>query len=114
MTKYTNGEIVSGKVTGIEDYGIFLSFDDGSSGLIHISEISDDFVKDINDYAKIGDYISVKVLSVDSNSHYKLSIKALSSNLNKNKHCHINETPSGFETLKVKLDEWVRDFDSKN
>ncbi len=114
MVKYIDGDIVKGKVTGIENYGIFLSFDDGSSGLVHISEISDGFVKNVNEYANIGDYISVKVLSVESDSHYKLSIKALSSKLNKNKHCHINETTSGFENLRIKLNEWVRDFDSKN
>lgn len=114
MSKYTEGDIVSGKVTGIEDYGIFLSFDDGSSGLVHISEISSNFVKDINDYAMIGDEITVKILSVEDDNHYKLSIKALSSSTKKNVDTHIKETTNGFETLRTKLEEWVQDFDSKN
>ena len=49
MTKYKVGSTVTGNVTGIEKYGAFVSLDDYYSGLIHISEISDGFVKDIND-----------------------------------------------------------------
>lgn len=114
MSKYFDGDTVCGKVTGIEEYGIFLSFDDGSSGLVHISEISDNFVKDINDYAKIGDDITVKVLSVEDDNHYKLSIKALCSLEKNNMDKYIKETSNGFETLRTKLDEWVNEFDLKN
>ena len=112
MAKYLEGDIVCGKVTGIEDYGIFLSFEDGSSGLVHISEISSDFVKNINDYATIGDEINVKVLSYEHDDHYKLSIKALNSFKKNSKY--ITETNSGFTNLKVQLCEWVNDFDLKN
>ena len=42
--EYNIGDIVKGKVTGIENYGIFIVFDDGGSGLIHISEISTDLI----------------------------------------------------------------------
>ena len=49
MLKYEKGKIVTGHVTGIEKYGIFVNLDEFYSGLIHISEISDGFVKDIND-----------------------------------------------------------------
>ena len=51
MCKYYKNEIVEGCVTGIEKYGIFITLDEYYSGLIHISEISDGFVKDINKYA---------------------------------------------------------------
>ena len=47
MSKYENGKIVVGCVTGIENYGIFVSLDEYYSGLIHISEVSNKFVKDI-------------------------------------------------------------------
>ena len=50
MSKYECGKIVTGCVTGVENYGIFVSLDEYYSGLIHISEISTKFVKDINDY----------------------------------------------------------------
>ena len=45
MLKYDKGKIVTGQVTGIEKYGIFVSLDEFYSGLIHISEISDGFVR---------------------------------------------------------------------
>ena len=50
MSNYTKGKIIQGTVTGIETYGIFVSLDEYYSGLIHISEVSHNFVKDINDY----------------------------------------------------------------
>ena len=51
------GDIIEVTVTGIENYGIFVSVNDEYTGLIHISEIDNNFVKDINDYVKIGEKI---------------------------------------------------------
>lgn len=109
MTKYEKGKIVKGTVTGITNYGIFVSFDEYYSGLIHISEISNDFVKNINDYAKIGDIISTRILDAEPNScHLKLSIKDIGYAKKKVIHKHvINETPSGFLTLKANLPIWI-------
>ena len=76
MSKYRKGNIVKATVTGIESYGVFVSFDEYYTGLIHISEISNNFVKDITDYVNIGDVISVKILEIDDEEgHLKLSIK---------------------------------------
>lgn len=105
MEKFIEGDIIEGIVTGVEDYGLFVSFGDHSSGLVHISEISDYFVKDVSDYAKVGDTIVAKVLSVDHVGHYKLSIKELTSS-NGEKH-KIKETKSGFQTLKANLNNWI-------
>ncbi len=105
---FNEGDIVQGTVTGIEDYGIFLSFDNNQSGLVHISEISDSFVKNVSDYAKIGDNITVKVLSVDEDGHYKLSIKELDCS-KKNASNHINETDGGFNTLGDTLSSWIEE-----
>ena len=52
MGKYKVNDIVEGLVTGITEYGIFVSLDEYYSGLIHISEISDNFVRDINNFVK--------------------------------------------------------------
>ena len=114
MSKFNEGDIIEGKVTGIESYGIFLSFDDGSSGLVHISEVSNDFVKDLKDYAKIGDTLSVKVLDMQDSEHYKLSLKALHDESDKKDSRLIRETKTGFDTLKIKLNDWVNEFDTKN
>jgi len=107
MTKFTKGEIVSGCVTGIENYGIFVTLDEYYSGLIHISEISDGFVKDVNKVANIGETIKVRVVDVDDASfHVKLSIKNLDYRLTNYQQTFIKETPNGFNTLKSKLEDW--------
>ena len=65
MGKYTKGKIVKGTVTCIEPYGAFMSFNEYYTGLIHISEISNGFVKNITDYINDGDHIYVEILEVD-------------------------------------------------
>ena len=115
MTKFKEGEIVEGLVTGIEQYGIFIGLDEYYSGLIHISEISDGFVKDINNFVNIGETIKVKVLECDDdNFHVKLSIKNINYRINRNK-TKIIETGSGFEVLKEHLPIWINEKkDEKN
>ena len=60
------GQIVEGKVTGITRFGAFVELSDGVTGLVHISEVADTFVKDVNDYLKVDEMIKVKVISVAS------------------------------------------------
>ena len=92
MTKYKIGSIVEGSVTGIENYGAFINLDDYYSGLIHISEISHGFVKDINNYVKLGDTIRVRVVDVDDElCHVKLSIKDVDYQITKPKRVKIEE-----------------------
>lgn len=109
MAKYEKGRIVKGIVTGIETYGVFVSFDEYYSGLIHISEISHGFVSDIHDYVKIGDIIYVEILDVDEATfHLKLSIKNISYRRKyQTRYKKIQETPHGFETLEKMLPYWI-------
>ncbi len=69
------GSILEGKVTGIMPFGAFVSLGDGKTGLVHISEIALEYVKDINDHIKVGDDVKVKVLSIDPKGKISLSIK---------------------------------------
>lgn len=109
MTKYKKDEVVEGLVTGIEQYGIFVSLDEYYSGLIHISEISDGFVKDVNNFVNIGETIKVRILECDDDTfHVKLSIKNLNYRINRNKS-KIIETGSGFEILKNSLPTWIKE-----
>ncbi len=109
MSKYYKSEIVEGCVTGIENYGIFVTLDEYYSGLIHISEISDSFVKDINKVVDIGETIRVKVLDTDDNTfHVKLSIKNLDYRLSKKNELSISETKNGFLTLEKMLPDWIK------
>src|SRR5699024_5129847 len=71
--KYETGQIVEGKVTGIQPYGAFVSLNENTQGLVHISEVTHGYVKDINDYLAIGDIIKVKVLNIDEKSN-KISL----------------------------------------
>ena len=106
--KYEKGKIVKGCVTGIENYGIFVNFDEYYTGLIHISEVSNGFVRNINNYVNLGETINVKILDVDEqNFHLKLSIKDIKYKSSTRKRKKIEETGSGFNILKDNLDGWV-------
>ena len=108
MTKYKKGEIVTGSVTGIEKYGIFVGLDEYYSGLIHISEISNFFFINVADYVNIGETIKAKVIECDDDTfHIKLSIKDIDYRFSKKKRTKIKETKSGFSTLKLKLEQWI-------
>lgn len=73
--KIEAGEIFEGKVTNITGYGVFVEIQKEKSGLVHISEISNTFVKEIGDYVKEGQTVKVKVLKVDDNGKIELSMK---------------------------------------
>ena len=110
MTKYKKGKIVKGTITGIEDYGAFVSLDEYYSGLIHISEISHGFVKNIEDFVKIGDIIYVEVLDVDEYlCQLKLSIKNINYKKSNIRRKKIRETSLGFRTLAYKLPFWIEE-----
>lgn len=72
----TVGDIIEGKVTGTTNFGAFVSLPEGKNGLIHISEISNDYVEKVNDYLERGQEVRVKVLTV-KDGKIGLSLKAL-------------------------------------
>lgn len=107
MIKYKVGDKVSANVTGIENYGVFVELEDGYTGLIHISEVSDKFVSNLKDYVEIGEKINVLVIEVDDeNKKLKLSIKNINYRISK-KNTKIEETEHGFATLESKLPNWI-------
>jgi len=69
------GSKVQGKITGITKFGAFVELSGGSTGLVHISEVADKYVKDINDHLKVGDQVEVKVINVEKDGKIGLSIK---------------------------------------
>ncbi len=106
---YKVDDIIKGQVTGIEKYGIFVNVDPWYDGLIHISEVSFDYVKDIHDYVKIGETIYCQVLDVDEeNLQLKLSIKNINYKADNN-NSPIKETRKGFLPLKENLDNWIEE-----
>lgn len=69
------GSKLKGKVSGITNFGAFVELPTGQTGLVHISEVADQYVKDINDVLSVGDEVTVKVLQVESDGKIGLSIR---------------------------------------
>lgn len=69
--------VYSAKVVTLKEYGAFVDLADGVSGLVHVSEIADERVKDVNEYLEVGDIVDVKVVDVDRFGKVKLSAKAV-------------------------------------
>lgn len=115
---YEAGEELTGKVTGIQPYGAFVALDEETQGLVHISEITYGFVKDIHDFLEIGQEINVKILEVDEAAgKISLSIRALQEapvavkkdqRPRKSLQDRIKERDAdGFNSLKDKLKDWI-------
>ncbi|MGP3738312.1 S1 domain-containing post-transcriptional regulator GSP13 [Bacillus sp. 4A_MP2] len=124
-TKFEVGSVYTGKVTGLQAYGAFVALDEETQGLVHISEVTHGFVKDINEHLSIGDEVQVKVLSVDENAgKISLSIRATQeaperkeSKPKKQRPQQVKEEaagPQGFNTLKDKLEEWIEQSNRKD
>lgn len=107
MNIYKKGDIIKGYVTGIEKYGIFISIDEKYSGLIHISEITSSYVRNIYDYVKIGEMIQARVIENEQNGKIKLSIKDMDYRIMRKKNNKIEETEKGFSTLAKLLNHWI-------
>ncbi len=108
------GDIVYGKVTNILGYGAFVLVDD-YDGLVHISEFSDGFVRNINDFVKIGQEIKLRIIEIDEESkRMKLSYKQI--HKTRGVRCRVPEYKIGFETIDKKLSSWMEEYeyDKKN
>jgi general stress protein 13 len=116
--KYQVGEVVSGKVTGVQPYGAFVALDEETQGLVHISEITYGYVKEVSEFLSVGQEIEVKVLEVDEKAgKISLSIRALQERPaavrkdekpKKSLQARVDEHDAeGFNSLKDKLQEWI-------
>ncbi len=113
--KYHIGQIVEATVTGIQPYGAFLSVDSEFTGLVHISELSEGFVRDVALFMNVGDKLKLKVLDVDEkNRQLRLSLKALSQPSLRKERKHMGSASRlpankiGFGSLAQKLEEWIQ------
>ncbi|MBR2892016.1 MAG: S1 RNA-binding domain-containing protein [Bacilli bacterium] len=104
------GDIVYGKVTNILGYGAFVVVED-YDGLVHISEFSDRFVRDIKDYVEIGDEIKLKIIEIDDeNKRLKLSYKQI--HKSRGVRCTVPTYEIGFDTIKENLPIWIEEAKS--
>jgi S1 RNA binding domain protein len=74
------GKIVEGKVTGVTKFGVFVEMADSVTGMVHISEVSDTYVKELSDFVKVGDSVKVKIISVSPENKISLSMKKAKEN----------------------------------
>ena len=112
--KYQVGQLVIGKVYNVKPYALFMSFEDGITGLLHISEISDSFIRDIEKYGSVGDEIKVKILSIDKeNGFLRVSFKQVPPEEAYSNHTNQRRLPTTSEEeflpLKEKLDNWIKE-----
>ena len=109
MEKIKKDDIVKVTVTGVQKYGAFVGTED-YEGLIHISEISYGYVKNVNDFLKVGDKIYAEVVEVDDDdNHLKLSIKDIDYKKDGAKLKRMAETKNGFKPLKDNLEIWINE-----
>ena len=103
-------DIIEVTVTGIQKYGAFVLINDQFDGLIHISEISSGYVKNINDYIKIKDKIFAQVVEIDKeNNKFKLSIKNIDYRNDGKVINNGDNFSNGFDPLKDNLDLWINE-----
>ena len=111
MEKVKKNDVIKVKVTGVQKYGAFVNSEDNNyDGLIHISEISYGYVKNVNDYLKVGDTVFAEVVDVNNDDNQlKLSIKDIDYKKDGAKLKRMAETKSGFKPLKDNLEIWINE-----
>lgn len=113
---YKVGQHIKVRVTGIQPYGAFVETPDHTEGLIHISEIMDDYVYNLKKFLSEGQVVKAKILSIDDEGKLNLSLKDNDyfKNYERKKEKQsvldeIRETEKyGFQTLKERLPVWIK------
>ncbi|GGE48661.1 general stress protein 13 [Pullulanibacillus camelliae] len=123
LDQFNVGDIIEGKVTGIKPFGAFVAIDNEHQGLVHISEVSHGFVKDINEVLNVGDMVKVKILKIDQeNGKISLSIRQAEPKPERPRPARAQEEQGnrrgsndngGFNTLEQKLKQWMKDSNEK-
>ena len=102
------GSKLQGKVTGITNFGAFVEIEKGKTGLVHISEVADSYVKDINDYLKVGEEVTVKVINVEKDGKIGLSIKKAKDRPERQRSQRERQ-----ESFEAKMNRFLRDSEDR-
>jgi len=102
------GSIVEGVVTGITNFGAFVELPDKITGLVHISEVADAYVKDVRDYLKEQDRVKVKVIHVDEKGKIGLSIKQANPTVRRERERRVPTV-----SFEDKLAKFIKDSDER-
>ena len=110
----TVGTILEGVVTAITPFGAFVELPGGVTGLVHISEVADAYVKDVKDYLKEKDKIKVKVINIDPKGKVGLSIKQANPVARPNPRENRRETPRVVQvSFEDRLAKFMKESDEK-
>lgn len=104
------GSITDGTIINITNFGAFVELEGKATGLVHISEVADTFVKDIRTYLKEQDKVKVKVISVDDNGKISLSIKQAAVPKKSSKPAEIDWTPEKNKTASGNFEDRLSKF----
>ena len=110
------GKIVDGKVSGITNFGAFIQLPEGKTGLVHISEVSEEYVTDIRAHLTENQEVKVKILSIEPNGKIGLSIrKAMPKKTFNNKKAIEDNKSKQSESLSFedRLAKFMKDSDEK-
>ena len=112
------GSKLQGKVTGITNFGAFVELPGGQTGLVHISEVSDSYVKDVHEHLKVGDEVEVKVLQIEPDGKIGLSIKKAKDQpaktfVRKPRPQKREETVQVKETFEQKMSKFLKDSEDR-
>lgn len=110
VSKLEVGSIVDGTVSGITNFGAFIALANGQTGLVHISEVADTFVRDVRDHLKEKDVVRVKVLSMDERGRIALSIKQANPGHRRDFGRPRRSSPSSFED---KLSKFLKESEDR-
>ncbi|SKA11262.1 general stress protein 13 [Pilibacter termitis] len=111
---YKIGDIVTGRVTGIQPYGAFITLEDNTQGLIHVSEIQSGYTKNIAEKLALHQEIRAKIIDIDDYSKkISLSLRVLEKYpvnppFHKKKYSTNKNKKIGFQTIENSLDEWIK------
>ena len=131
--KFEIGSIVEGTVTDIKPFGAFVALDERTKGLVHVSQISNNFIDNINEHISVGDKVKVKIISIDEASRkISLSIREANPVISRERHSNNSNHSSSSnyrgrensnnvkqpikaktDSLEDKLKEWLKQSDDR-
>ncbi|GMA46516.1 CvfD/Ygs/GSP13 family RNA-binding post-transcriptional regulator [Tetragenococcus muriaticus] len=110
---YKIGDVLEGTVTGVQNYGVFVSLDNHTQGLIHISEIQSGFTKEIQDIVQIGEQVQVQIIDIDEYTQkISLSRRTLEKQFvrppyHKKRYFTDKKQQIGFRSIEKRLPKWI-------
>jgi S1 RNA binding domain protein len=107
------GNIVEGIVTGITNFGAFVTLPGGQTGLVHISEVADAYVKDIKDYLNENEKTRVKIISLDKSGKIGLSIRRVASDGSSSRRRNRRERRETRVSFEDKLARFLKESDER-